>query len=238
MALGVLGQGGHDALQLRHRAEGPGLKLSQETAQLYFWPDSTDEAAKTNLHTLVSRLRKVLAKVLPENMVQDYLIRDKGLVWLAHCRVDAHEFLDCVKRGLGHAEQREFWQAGNAFTCANALWKGEYAQGLMGEDPVYHFRTTLTKALVNMALAWEGQLADADRLQPAIDIVEKALGADPLNESLWILLHRLHGRISAIQARLVLHRFAVLLRSEDYSEKEIPALVGRVAEFSYSSSPS
>ena len=216
----------------------PGLKLSQETAQLYFWPDSTEEAAKANLHTLVSRLRKVLAKVLPENMVQDYLIQDKGLVWLAHCRVDAHEFLDCVKRGLGHCEVQEFWQAGNAFTRANALWKGEYAQGLMGEDPVYHFRTTLTKTLVNMALAWEGQLADADRLQPAIDLVEKALRADPLNESLWILLYRSHGCLSAIQARLVLHRFATLLRSEDYSEKEIPTLVERVAEFSSSSSPS
>jgi ATP/maltotriose-dependent transcriptional regulator MalT/DNA-binding SARP family transcriptional activator len=215
----------------------PGLKIAQETAQLYFWPDSNEEAAKVNLHTLVSRLRKVLAKVLPENMVQDYLIQDKGLVWLARCRVDSHEFLDCVKRGLGHCEQQEFWQAGNAFTCANALWKGEYASGLLGEDRVYHFRTTLTKALVNMALVWEGQLVDADRLQPAIDLVEKALGADPLNESLWILLYRLHGRLSAIQARLVLHRFATLLRSEDYSEKEIPALVERIAEFSSASSP-
>ncbi|MBI4806465.1 MAG: ATP-binding protein [Desulfovibrio sp.] len=207
----------------------PGLKLSQETAQLYFWPESADESAKANLHTLVSRLRKVLAKVLPENMVQDYLVRDKGVVWLAHCRVDAHEFLECVKRGLGHWDLRELWQAGNAFTHANALWKGEYAQGLMGEDGVCHFRTSLTKTLVNLALTWEGQLADAGRPQAAIDLVEKALGADPLNESLWIRLYRLHGRLSAIQARQVLHRFAAVLKSEDYSEKEIPALVDRVA---------
>ena len=203
----------------------PSLKIAQETAQLHFWPDSSPAAAKGKLDTLISRLRKTLAEVLPEDAVHAHLTRDKGIIRLAHCRVDALDFLGAVKRGLEHSRGQEFWQAGNAFAKARALWRGEFAPGITGEDRIRAFRDSLAQALTQMALSWCVRLAGANRPQAALDFAETALRADPLNDTLWALLYRLHGRRSAIQARQVLNRFTKLLRAEDYPEDEIAELI-------------
>ena len=89
-----------------------------------------------------------------------------------------------------------------------------------------------------MALVWCGQLAGSGRLQKGIDFAEMALRADPLNDSLWALLTRLHGRRSAIQARHVLKRFAGALKAEDYPEGEIAALTKEIVSDSGPSLPS
>lgn len=208
----------------------PGLKMVNETVQLHFWPDSTPAAAKAKLDAVMARLRKTLVEALPEYSAHPYLNREKGMLWLSHCRVDALEYLQAVSDGLEHACRREFWQAGNAFTRACALWKGEYAPGIAGEDTIRAFRDTLATSLSRMSLVWSGHLAETGHLHEAIDLAEKALRTDPLNESLWALLFRLHGRRSAIQGRQVLKRFAQVLKAENYPENEIAALVrGAVA---------
>jgi ATP/maltotriose-dependent transcriptional regulator MalT/DNA-binding SARP family transcriptional activator len=207
----------------------PGQKMSQGTAQLHFWPDSSPTAAKAKFDTLMSRLRKTFAEVLPANTAQNYLHRDKGIIRLVHCRVDALDFLGAVNRGLEHSRLQEFWQAGKAFVRAEKLWQGEFAPGITGEDQIRAFRDHLAKTLTQMALNWCGQLAGDNRLQQALDFAEKALRADPLNDSLWALLYRLHGKRSAIQARQVLNRFAKLLRAEDYPEDEIAELIAGIA---------
>jgi ATP/maltotriose-dependent transcriptional regulator MalT/DNA-binding SARP family transcriptional activator len=207
----------------------PGLKMAQETVQLHFWPDSSPEAAKAMLDTLVSRMRKTLAGALPELAARGYLVRDKGMLLLAHCRVDALDFLGAVASGLEHSRLQEFWQASNAFARVDALWQGEFAPGVTGEETIRAFRDTLALALARMAPVWCGQLAGTGRLQPAIEFAEKAVRADPVNDALWALLYRLHGRRSAIQARRVLNRFAELLRAQDYPEDEIAELLAGIA---------
>jgi ATP/maltotriose-dependent transcriptional regulator MalT/DNA-binding SARP family transcriptional activator len=207
----------------------PGLKMAQETAHLHFWPDSPSAAAKAKFDTLVSRLRKTLAEVLPENAAHCHLNRDKGIIRLIHCRVDALDFQRAVKRGLEHSRSQEFWQAANAFARADALWQGEFAPGITGEDQIRAFRDALVKALTQMTLAWCAQLPGTNRSQAAIELTEKALRADPLNDVLWALLYRLHGRSSAIQARLVLTRFAERLKTEDFPKDEIAALTQGIA---------
>ena len=203
----------------------PGLKIAQDTAQLHFWPDSSPGAAKAKFDTMISRLRKTLAEILPENTVHSYLNRDKGLVWLANCRVDARDFLKAVDQGLEHCRAQEFWQAGNAFARAEALWGGDFAPGTTGDEQVRTVRDSLAKSMVRMALAWCDLLVRSNRPGLAMELAEKALRADPLNEALWALLYRLHGRSSAIQARQVLSRFARLLQSEEYPEHEIAELI-------------
>jgi len=207
----------------------PGLKIAQESIQFHFWPDSPQASAKAKLDTMMSRLRKTLAGVLPAETAYCHLHRDKGMIRLAHCRVDALDFLEAADRGLEHSRMQEFWQAGNAFAKADARWRGEFAPGITGEDRIRTFRDTLARTLAQMAQTWCEQLAGAGRLQPAIEFAEKALAADPLNDPLWALLYRLHGRRSAIQARRILNRFAELLRAEDFSEDEIAELIEAIA---------
>lgn len=207
----------------------PGLKMAQETALLHFWPDSSTSAAKTKFDTMISRLRKVLAEALPDGLACRYLNRDKGILWLAHCRVDAVDFLQAVNQGLEHERLHEHWQACNAFTRAERLWKGEFAPGVTGEDQIRAFRDLLGKALTQLAQNWCGLLESSARLQTAVEFAERALRADPLNDALWMLLYRLEGRRSAIGARKVLLRLAELLRAEDYPENEIAHMVETIA---------
>ena len=206
----------------------PEFKLPQETIQLHFWPDSPQDTARVKFDTLVSRLRKTLAQILPEDTAHYYLKREKGIIWLAHCRVDALDFLAAVDRGIRHLRLQECWQAGNAFTAAESLWRGEFAPGVTGEDRIREFREKLSRALSDLAFAWCDLLVRSDRLPKAVQVVEKALRDDPLNDRLYGLLYRLQGQNSAILARQVLKRFAAVLRAEDYPDDEVAELIAGI----------
>ncbi|WP_306548822.1 hypothetical protein [Desulfobulbus sp.] len=206
----------------------PNLKVPQETILLHFWPDSPPDAVKIKFDTLVSRLRKTLAEVLPENTVHFYLNREKGMLWLAHCRLDAQGFLDGVKRGLTHYRLQEFWQAGNMFTAVEPLWQGEFVPGVAGDDRIRNFRDALVRSLSDLAFAWSELLTRANRLPAAIRVVEKALTYDQLNDRLYACLYRLEGRHSAIHSRRVLNRFEAVLHQEGYPQHEIADMITEI----------
>ena len=203
----------------------PDFKLPQETVQLHFWPDSPTDTVNVKFDTLVSRLRKTLADALPQVSPHLYLRREKGMIWLAHCRLDALDFLNAVGRGLRHLRFQENWQAGNAFTLADSLWRGEFAPGVAGESQIRAFREKLTRALTEMTIAWSGMLADSGRLPQAIRVAEKALSYAPLNDLLYALLYRLQGQRSAVLAKKVLRQFTDALHNEGYSTDEIAELI-------------
>ncbi len=208
----------------------PELKLPQEIIQLYFWPDSSPAAVKMNFDALVSRLRKISSDILPKGTAHLYLKREKGILWLAHCRVDALDFFDGVNRGLNHYSLQEFWQAGNAFSSAEALWAGSFATEVVGEDLIHTFRETLAGAMTEMAFSWCDLLVKEQRLPKAIQVAEKAIKNDPLNDHLYGLLYKLQGQHSSFQARQVLKRFAETLKAEGYAADEIKELVAEISD--------
>ncbi|WP_020677851.1 BTAD domain-containing putative transcriptional regulator [Geopsychrobacter electrodiphilus] len=203
----------------------PAFKLPQETIQYHFWPDSPPDTVKVKLDTLVSRLRKTFADALKEDTAHLYIRREKGMLWLAHCRIDAVGFLDAVSLGLRHFRLQEHWQAGNAFTLADSLWRGEFAPGVCGENQIRAFRDKLTGAMVELTIAWSGLLADSGRLPQAIRVAEKALSYAPLNDLLYALLYRLQGQRSAVLAKKVLRQLTDELHNEGYSTDEIAELI-------------
>ncbi len=207
----------------------PDMKKPQEDIQLSFWPDSTADAVKVKFDTLVSRLRKTLTEALPGNSAHLYFNREKGILWLTHCRVDAHAFLYAAGRGMHHFRLHEYWQAGTAFTTAEALWQGEFVPGVTGEDRIRAFRDTLVRAFSEMTVAWCDLLVGSNRRQQAIQAAEKALLNDPLNDRLYSLLYRLQGQHSAIHARRVLKRFEAALQREGYPDAEIAELVAEIS---------
>ncbi len=205
----------------------PDCKLPQETIQLYLWPDSPRDAVNIKFDTLVSRLRKTMTSALSQD-ADIYLKREKGMLWLTHCRVDALDFLAGVNQGLRNLRLQEHWQAANAFTMAESLWRGEFAPGIAGGDQLREFREDLFRSVTELASAWSGLLAGSGRLPHAIRIVEKALDHDPLNDGLYTLLYRLQGRRSAVSARKVLKRLAAVFQREGYSGDEIEELVASI----------
>jgi DNA-binding SARP family transcriptional activator len=207
----------------------PGLKMPQESICLHFWPDSSLDTVRIKFDTLISRLRKTLADALPDNTASLYLNREKGMIWLAHCRTDAHRFLEGAKKGMIHYRLQEFWQADNIFTSIEPLWQGEFAPGVTGDDRMRFFRDSLNTALSEMAIVWSDLLVRSDRLADAIGVVNKALLYDPLNDRLYTLLYRLEGQRSAAHARRVLDRFKSVLLQEGFYDDEIAELVRVVA---------
>lgn len=206
----------------------PDFKIPQETIQLHFWPDSPPDAARVKLDTLVSRLRKTLDQTPLGNIAGHYLKRKKGMLWLEHCHVDAEDFLTNAKRGLRHLRLRENWQASNAFALSEALWQGEFFPGVSGEDHIRSYRQRLNRTLVDMSLGWSPLLVNAKRPEKAIQLTEKALHNDPLNERLYGQLYQLHGQSSSVQARRVEQRFTARLKIEGYSTDEIAELFNTI----------
>lgn len=207
----------------------PGLKLPQESICLHFWPESPQDTVRIKFDTLISRLRKTLAESLSDNTASFYLNREKGMLWLAHCRIDSHMFVDGVKQGMMHYRLQEFWQAGNMFAAIAPLWQGEFAPGVAGDDRVRHFRDSLNASLSEMALAWSDLLVRSNRLADAISVVNKALFSDPFNDRLYSLLYRLEGQRSAVHARRILDRFKSVLQQEGFCDSEITELVHTIA---------
>lgn len=207
----------------------PNFKISQEKIQLYFWPESSADAAKIKLDTLISRLRKTLIQALPEEVSHHYLKREKGVVWLASCRIDAHDFLNHANQGLRHFRLQENWQASNDFHSAHSLWQGEFGLGVSGEDQIHAFRQQLANTHSEIAQTWGHLLMDCDRSATAIKLVEKALIHDPINDRLFALLYQLQGKRSTVQARRVLERFKKILQQEGYCDEEINEQISTIS---------
>lgn len=203
----------------------PGLKLSQETIQLHFWPDSSAHTAKMKFDTMVSRLRKTIANALSEDIAFLYINREKGMLWLANCRVDALEFLSVVKRAQEHLRLQEHWQAGNNFALALKMWQGEFLPGVSGDSNACALRTELVKSLSSLVIMWSDLLVKTGRVDYAITVTERALLSDPLNEKLYSILYRLEGRSSSVRAFQVKKRFTSVLLNEGYALDEIDELV-------------
>lgn len=206
----------------------PELKISVDALQLHLWPDSAQETIRIKCDTLVSRLRKALTEALPDAAFQGYLCRGKGMLWLEHCRVDAAYFAEKASQGMKHVQLQEFWQAGNAFAQAEALWGGEFLPEVMGNDRLRAYRVALTGTFSALACAWAELLHVASRTATAERVLEKGLCTDPLNENLYRLLFLIKGHSSAVSGRQVLKRFSAQLRQEGYPEREIEGVVAGI----------
>ncbi len=72
----------------------PSLTCSHDMMQGRLYPDAQPEQARTNLDTLISRLRRVIDGVLGKGASRRYLVVRNGLIVLQHVLVDAHR-LEC-----------------------------------------------------------------------------------------------------------------------------------------------
>lgn len=206
----------------------PGMKIGQEQVQLFLWPDSSQEKARVNFDTLLSRLRKSIDKAIKPLSVKSYCKLQKGILLLDNCRIDAIDFIEKSEEGLRHARLQEFWQAGNLFLQAHRLWQGRFVPEVTGGHQIRNFRDKLFGHLQELTLKWCEILAESDRNREAITIAEKALRYEPTNHSLVRLLYNLHRNSPVIEARQVLKQFTTTLQNQNYPEEEIAELVREI----------
>lgn len=212
-------------------AASPGFKISQEQVQLALWPESPPEKARSSFDTLLSRCRKSLGSIIPKNMVKRYLVLQKGMLSLANCRLDVHEFVKMAEQGLAHSGSQEYWQADNAFYLAMNLWRGGFAPEVLGLSPeVDTFRRELLALFCKATESWCENLVRFKKIDDAISVMRNGLKYDPLNELFVRRLFHLLQSNHPVQARKLLDDYRKLLVKEEYEPREIKEIVDGVTQ--------
>jgi DNA-binding SARP family transcriptional activator len=185
-----------------------GVPQARQTLAFMLWPESSEAQARTNLRTLLHRLRAALPGA------DDFLSQDpQAVAWLpgAGYRLDVDEFEAAVQAALpdaGDAAVRA------ALERANDLYQGElfpenYDDWVLAERERLH-RMALGALETLVALLARGGL-----FAEAVTRARRLLQLDPLRETTYLSLMRLHllqgERAGALR---VYHECAATLRAE------------------------
>ncbi|HHD64503.1 MAG TPA: hypothetical protein ENK96_09125 [Desulfobulbaceae bacterium] len=205
-------------------------KISQEKIQVALWPDSAPDKSRAKLDTLLMRLRKVLASVLP-CPVKNYLKMHKGILLLDNCRIDAVEFFLLAGEGLHHARTENIWQAGNSFYKALRLWDAASPTGgnfSIGEYAKFYDRQL--DMLATIGLKYGVILAESDCIDEAVNVLNKVLQIYKMDDRLITLLYTLYLRSgNMLKAKELMQQYRQTLRDQQYDQDEIDEMLFRVA---------
>lgn len=205
-----------------------GQRIPQEKIQLELWPESSPENARKSFDTLLTRLRKLIAPHLPTS-IKDYLFIQKGILCLTNYEIDALRFLETARTGLSHSKNSDWWQAYSAFQIALSLWKGAMPEDTFQSEQILTFNDKLTSLLVEVGSTWAKNLSETGRLEDAISVLERILQINYLEESLTILLYRLHClNNNHLKAREILDRYRKALLKAEYTEKEAASFIEEI----------
>ncbi|HFQ90569.1 MAG TPA: hypothetical protein ENK27_10890, partial [Desulfobulbus sp.] len=206
-----------------------GLQISQEAIQAELWPDSPPDKARSKLDTLVMRLRRVLATAVPAP-AKNYLVMQRGILSLKNCRTDGEEFSRLVHRGLALAREEKYWLADNAFHRALVLWKGAPDRDDLYSSRMDEYSDRLLALLARMGQTWAMALAESERTEEAIEVLDKVLSFNRMEDRLISLLYTLYLRTgNMLKARELLGQYRQTLRDQGYPEDEVDDLVFRIA---------
>ncbi|MEE4135087.1 MAG: BTAD domain-containing putative transcriptional regulator [Desulforhopalus sp.] len=207
-----------------------GQRIPQEKIQVELWPESPPENARKSFDTLHNRLRKLLTPLLPVN-VKNYIHIQKGILALRNFIIDCHLFQLAAQQGLSHSKNSDWWQAQNQFQTALSLWKGVHLEDLFRSEQVLAYNDMLSSLLVEMARSWAENLAENDRMEEAITLLEHVLRSNYLEEELTILLYRCYLENSnPLKARDTLQRYRKALLKAEYTEAEANRYADEIVE--------
>ncbi len=207
-----------------------GQRIPQEKIQLELWPESSPENARKSFDTLLTRLRKLISPHLPIP-IKNYLYLQKGILCLTNYEIDALQFLEAARTGLSHCKNSDLLQAHNAFQTAISLWEGAMPEDTFRSDQVLTFNDILANLMVELGSAWSKNLADAGRLEEAINVLERILMMNYLEEELTILLYKFHCRNNNhLKAREILERYRKALLKAEYSEEEATSFIDEIVQ--------
>jgi DNA-binding SARP family transcriptional activator len=196
---------------LAYLALRPGVAQSRQQVAFLLWPDSTDAQARTNLRTLLHRLRAGL----PDADL--FLAGDAQSVWW---RPDAPFTLDVIEFEAALTDADRARQAGEEIELRAALERAaELYQGDLLPDCYDDWAQAERDRLQQLAIDALERLVERLELQrdhaPAIDYARRLLRLDSLRESTHADLMRLHAargdRAGALRAY---HACAAALRDE------------------------
>ena len=163
--------------------------ISRQQLALVFWPDTTDEQARSNLRTLLHRL----FEALPD--IQSLLVLDRHtLRW----RDDAVLSLDVADFAAALARAKEAEQAGDRAAAKMRLQEALTAYGgdllpACYDDWVLPIREQLAQSALRASERLVLLLEEDQAYGAALDHVHGLLRYDPMNESTYCHMMRLQA---------------------------------------------
>ena len=205
-----------------------GQRIAQDKIQLELWPERSPENARKSFDTLLARLRKLIAPHLPTS-IKDYLFIQKGILCLTNYEIDALQFFDKATTGLSHCKNGDWWQAHSAFHTAVSCWKDAMPEDTFHSEQILAFNDRLSHLLIEIGLTWANNLMQSGSYKEAISILERILQIDSLEESLTILLYKLHLlNNNYLKARELLERYRKALIKALYTETEADSFIDKI----------
>jgi len=207
----------------------PDGQIDQEALQLLFWPDSSPEKGRSNLDTMLSRLRKTLQDSIAPLQAKDYLKLQKGTISLEGVDADAHRLLAGLRRGQVYCGVGDCWHADVAFTTAFALWRGSYAPGACATDQAAEYAERIHVACLEATLLWSEMLIESGQSGRAEVALLHAVGFDRGNALLNRALYRCYMRGGDLKRALaLLQSYGESLRRDGCSATEIAHAVAAI----------
>lgn len=207
-----------------------GQKIDQEKAQLQFWPDSPPLKARKKFDTLLGRLRKKFSEGIGV-AVQHYIMLNKGFLCLDNADIDFLQFMEACDAGLAHSRKNEWWQASNYFNKALDLWKGNLPTDTFTNEQTLSLDIVLLEIFTEVCLSWAGHLAGTNQMDAAIQLVEKLLLSNILEEKAVVMLCDLYVRNNMpLKVSKIIERYRRALAGIEYSEEEIENIISEISK--------
>ncbi len=203
----------------------PNNQQTQEMIQTKFWPDVENIKGRKRFDTALGRLREKFAvhlKIDPNN----YLNLKSGLLSLANCRLDNHDFMVAFKEGTALLKEGKNWQAGNAFFKALDLWHGPFLSSLHLENPAAFYRNELEQNLLDLCIALSLVLVEAESFDQALFVAQKGLREDPVSIELNRIVYNCHIRLKQpLKAARLLQKLESDLSKEEYLTEDVQSIL-------------
>lgn len=184
---------------------------SRQQVAVQLWTDTTDTEAKANLRRRLHELRQILPHA--DEFLQ---IETKTLQWNTQspCRCDVAEFEAAIAQAKEYEQSGDFSNARQALEKAANLYAGDLLPTCY-DDWITTRREQLRQQAIQVLHRLTSLLAEQGEIQPAIDFAQRLLRLDPLYETAYADLMRLHAQMGDRASALrVYHQCMTVLREE------------------------
>jgi predicted ATPase/DNA-binding SARP family transcriptional activator len=191
---------------LKLLALAPSHSLHREQLYENLWPSSNPRSAAHNLSQILYTLRPKLAAIDPSSRLE---FEDDQLIWTAAGGIstDVEEFEQMARAALSRTEPMN---SRTAAACQETIFA--YTGDLLPQDGpselFYLRRDELRQLYLELLLQLAGNYLELQEYLPAIDILQKALLADPASEEAHNRLMRSYAL--AGQRQIALRQFQIL----------------------------
>jgi DNA-binding SARP family transcriptional activator len=167
-------------LLIVHRGSG----LSKEVLYELFWEGYLEKSSRSNLNTILYRLRRILGE---ENQ---YFLTDSESVRLNNslCTVDADDFCKLVQLGDDEKHKGNLNAAINAYLKAKSIYRGDFLAKDLYFDDIRDAREALRAEYLQLLLKSVKIQLETGRYHQALEINKELLAQDRLCEAGYRLL--------------------------------------------------